>query len=65
MKKALLIAACLALVTGTYAKEKFMHDIRDYGAIADGHQITVVGEVPAATVEMMARSTVSTAGAGR
>jgi sigma-E factor negative regulatory protein RseB len=28
-----------------------------YGAIVDGHQVVVVGEVPAATVEMMARST--------
>jgi sigma-E factor negative regulatory protein RseB len=27
-----------------------------YGAIVDGHQVVVVGEVPAATVEMMARS---------
>ncbi len=27
-----------------------------FGAIVDGHQITVVGEVPALTVEMMARS---------
>jgi sigma-E factor negative regulatory protein RseB len=27
-----------------------------YGAIVDGHQVVVVGEVPAVTVEMMARS---------
>ena len=27
-----------------------------YGAIVDGHQVMVVGEVPAVTVEMMARS---------
>ncbi|NNG11861.1 MAG: hypothetical protein HKM88_01280, partial [Halobacteria archaeon] len=27
-----------------------------FGAIVDGHQVTVVGEVPALTVEMMARS---------
>lgn len=27
-----------------------------YGAIVDGHEVVVVGEVPAATVEMMARS---------
>jgi sigma-E factor negative regulatory protein RseB len=27
-----------------------------FGAVVEGHQITVVGEVPAATVEMMARS---------
>ena len=30
-----------------------------YGAIVDGHQVTVVGEVPALTVEMMARSVAS------
>jgi sigma-E factor negative regulatory protein RseB len=29
-----------------------------YGAIVDGHQVVVVGEVPAVTVEMMARSIV-------
>ena len=39
-----------------------MGAVNAYGAVADGHQITVVGEVPAATVEMMARSTVSAAG---
>jgi len=27
-----------------------------YGARVDGHQITVVGEVPEATVKMIARS---------
>jgi negative regulator of sigma E activity len=27
-----------------------------YGAIVDGHQVVVVGEVPAVTVEMMAES---------
>jgi sigma-E factor negative regulatory protein RseB len=42
-----------------------MGAVNAYGAVADGHQITVVGEVPAATVEMMARSTVSAAGAGQ
>jgi sigma-E factor negative regulatory protein RseB len=41
-----------------------MGAVNAYGVVADGHQITVVGEVPAATVEMMARSTVI-AGAGR
>jgi sigma-E factor negative regulatory protein RseB len=30
-----------------------------YGALVDGHQVVVVGEVPAVTVEMMARSIVS------
>ncbi len=30
-----------------------------FGAIVDGHQVTVVGEVPALTVEMMARSVAS------
>lgn len=29
-----------------------------YGAVVGGHQVVVVGEVPAVTVEMMARSTV-------
>ncbi|MDH3526580.1 MAG: MucB/RseB C-terminal domain-containing protein [Gammaproteobacteria bacterium] len=30
-----------------------------FGAMVDGHQVTVVGEVPALTVEMMARSVAS------
>jgi sigma-E factor negative regulatory protein RseB len=30
-----------------------------YGTIVDGHQVVVVGEVPAVTVEMMARSIAS------
>jgi sigma-E factor negative regulatory protein RseB len=34
-----------------------MGAVHAFGVVADGHQITVVGEVPAATVEMMARST--------
>jgi sigma-E factor negative regulatory protein RseB len=42
-----------------------MGAVNAYGAVADGHQITVVGEVPAATVEMMARSTLRADGAGR
>ena len=42
-----------------------MGAVNAYGAVADGHQITVVGEVPAATVQIIARSTVSTAGAGQ
>jgi sigma-E factor negative regulatory protein RseB len=42
-----------------------MGAVNAYGAVADGHQITVVGEVPAATVEMIARSTVNAAGAGQ
>lgn len=42
-----------------------MGAVNAYGAVADGHQVTVVGEVPAATVEMMARSTVSAGGAGQ
>lgn len=42
-----------------------MGAVNAYGAVADGHQITVVGEVPEATVEMMARSTVNAARAGQ
>lgn len=42
-----------------------MGAVHAFGATADGYQVTVVGEVPAATVEMMARSTVSAAGAGQ
>ena len=42
-----------------------MGAVHAFGAVADGHQITVVGEVPAVTVEMMARSTVTLAGAGQ
>jgi negative regulator of sigma E activity len=30
-----------------------------YGAIVDGHQVVVVGEVPEVTVEMMAHSIAS------
>jgi len=33
-----------------------MGAMNTYGAIVDGHQVVVVGEVPAVTVEMMARS---------
>ena len=33
-----------------------------YGAVVDGHQVTVVGEVPAITVEMMAESVTVRAG---
>jgi sigma-E factor negative regulatory protein RseB len=33
-----------------------MGAINAYGAVVDGYQVTVVGEVPAVTVEMMARS---------
>lgn len=34
-----------------------------FGVVADGHQVTVVGEVPAVTVEMMASSVTARAGA--
>jgi negative regulator of sigma E activity len=33
-----------------------MGAMNTYGAIVGGHQVVVVGEVPAVTVEMMARS---------
>ncbi|MFV1973225.1 MAG: MucB/RseB C-terminal domain-containing protein [Thiohalobacterales bacterium] len=33
-----------------------------FGAVVDGHQVTVVGEVPAVTVEMMASSVVARSG---
>ena len=42
-----------------------MGAVHAFGAVADGYQITVVGEVPAVTVEMMARSTVAAMGAGQ
>jgi sigma-E factor negative regulatory protein RseB len=43
------------------AKKKFvgasyMGAVNVYGAVVDDHQITVVGEVPAATVKMVAES---------
>ena len=34
-----------------------------FGSLIDGHQVTVVGEVPAVTVEMMAQSVVAREGA--
>ncbi len=47
--------------TGTAEEDIFaglssMGAMNAYGAMVDGHQVTVVGEVPAVTVEMMARS---------
>jgi sigma-E factor negative regulatory protein RseB len=49
----------------TFGGLSSMGAVHAFGTRADGYQITVVGEVPAVTVEMMARSTVAAGRAGR
>ena len=54
--------------TGAAGEDTFtglsgMGAMNAWGAVVDGHQVTVVGEVPAITVEMMAESVTARGGA--
>ena len=44
--------------TRSYTGLSNMGAMNAYGTVIDGHQVTVVGEVPAATVQSMAQSVV-------